>query len=71
MKKFGFDEDDKQHYTQLLGYHYQTNAFGRFLTWLKKSKYKDDVIIAATGDHILKGYDNYNSPKKCILNMQY
>ena len=67
MEKLGFSSKDKQHYTQLMGYYYQTNAFGKFLTWLKSSKYKDDVIIAATGDHILKGYDNYNSPTKKYL----
>ena len=67
MKKMGFDANDKQHYTQLIGYMYQTDAFGKFLTWLKSSKYKDDVIVVATGDHILKGFANHNSPKQQYL----
>jgi phosphoglycerol transferase MdoB-like AlkP superfamily enzyme len=67
LEALGFDSNDEQHYTQLLGYMYQTDAFGKFLTWLKNSKYKDDVIVVATGDHILKGYDNYNSRKKEYL----
>ena len=59
LEKLGFDENDELHANMLKGYHYQLNAFGEFLTWLKSSKFKDNVIVVSTGDHILKGYDNY------------
>ncbi len=66
LEALGFDADDTLHYNMLRGYHYQINAFGTFLDWLKSSPLKDDVIVVATGDHILKGYSDYFTPK-----MQY
>jgi len=44
----------------LTGYSYQSNAFGNFMTQLKNSDLKDKVIVVATGDHVLKGFDNYH-----------
>ncbi|RUM66100.1 MAG: hypothetical protein DSZ03_01655, partial [Sulfurimonas sp.] len=66
LKALGFDADDTLHYDMLRGYYYQINAFGKFLDWLKSSPLKDEVIVVATGDHILKGYSDYFAPK-----MQY
>jgi phosphoglycerol transferase MdoB-like AlkP superfamily enzyme len=66
LEKLGFRADDTIHEEMLRGYQYQTNAFGAFLTWLKNSPLKDDVIVVATGDHIRKGYSDYFSTK-----MQY
>jgi len=66
LEKLGYAKDDMLHYNMLRAYHYQVNALGKFLTWLKSSPMKDDVIVVATGDHILKGYDDYFRPK-----MQY
>jgi len=66
LEKLGFSADDTIHEDMLRGYQYQTNAFGAFLTWLKNSPLKDDVIVVATGDHIRKGYSDYFSTK-----MQY
>jgi len=66
LEKIGLDPDDTVRYNMLRGYNYQTNALGEFLTWLKASKLKDKVIVVATGDHVLKGFANYNSSK-----MQY
>jgi phosphoglycerol transferase MdoB-like AlkP superfamily enzyme len=48
----------------LSGFNYQSNAFGNFLTWLKNSKLKNNIIVVATGDHILKGFENYNNSQK-------
>lgn len=45
------------------GFYYQTHAFGQFMTWLKNSNFATNTIVVATGDHILKGFVNYNSPK--------
>jgi len=62
LEALGFDTDDTLHYDMLRGYHYQINAFGTFLDWLKSSPLKDKVIVVATGDHILKGYNDYFAP---------
>jgi phosphoglycerol transferase MdoB-like AlkP superfamily enzyme len=56
---YGFEADDAKTKESLTGYHFQTNAFGNFLTWLKQSEFADNTIVVATGDHILKGFDNY------------
>ena len=45
----------------LTGYHFQTNALGQFMTWLKQSEFADNTIVVATGDHILKGFVNYSA----------
>ncbi len=66
LEKLGFAANDTLRYNMLCGYRYQTDAFGKFLTWLKSSSMSENVIVVATGDHILKGYDDYFTPK-----MQY
>jgi len=45
-------------------YYYASNELGNFLTWLKSSEFADNTIVVATGDHILKGFDNYNAKHK-------
>ena len=45
------------------GYSYQSDEFGKFMTWLKASEFADNTIVVATGDHVLKGFANYNSVK--------
>lgn len=57
--KYGFDKSDSKTFESLTGFHYQTNAFGQFMSWLKGSEYADNTIVVATGDHILKGFANY------------
>ena len=64
--RYGFSEDDATKYNVLTGYHYQSDWFGRFITWLKKSELSEKVIVVATGDHTLKGFTDYSSTK-----MQY
>ncbi|HIO92674.1 MAG TPA: alkaline phosphatase family protein [Leucothrix mucor] len=66
-EKFGFKDNLKHKETMLSAYQYQTNALGEFLDWLKDSDLKDDVIVIATGDHILKGFADYNSIEKQFL----
>ena len=45
------------------GYYYQSDEFGKFMTWLKSSEFANNTIVVATGDHVLKGFANYNSVK--------
>jgi phosphoglycerol transferase MdoB-like AlkP superfamily enzyme len=59
-----FNNNNGQIKKMLSGFSYQSNALGNFLSWLKKSPLKNNVIVVATGDHILKGFDNYNNPEK-------
>jgi len=66
LEEMGLKKDDMVRYNMLRGYNYQTNALGEFMTWLKASPLKDDVIVVATGDHILKGFGDYFTPS-----MQY
>ncbi|MEE9444064.1 MAG: sulfatase-like hydrolase/transferase [Cocleimonas sp.] len=66
-KAFGFSDDDNDKETMLSAYHYQTDALGRFLDWLKSSSLKNDVIVVATGDHVLKGFNDYSSNQKQFL----
>jgi len=56
---YGFSAGDAKTKESLTGYHFQTNALGDFLTWLKQSEFADNTIVVATGDHVLKGFDNY------------
>ncbi len=51
----------------LRGFSYQSNALGQFMTQLKNSPLKDKVIVVATGDHILKGFDNYHAIEKTFF----
>ncbi|MBA5248237.1 MAG: hypothetical protein FE834_01685 [Gammaproteobacteria bacterium] len=55
-----FDAPNKNAKTMLNGYHYQTHELGKFISWLKSSKFAKNTLIVATGDHILKGFSNYN-----------
>ena len=48
----------------LNAYYYSSNELGKFLTWLKSSEFAGNTIVVATGDHILKGFDNYNAKHK-------
>ena len=57
--KYGFDKDDKKVFESLTGFHFQSDALGKFLSWLKQSDYADNTIVVATGDHVLKGFANY------------
>ena len=55
-------DGDRNHQNSVLqGYRYQTDALGQFLSWLKNSELKNDVIVVATGDHVLKGFGDYQS----------
>ncbi|SFV65479.1 Phosphoglycerol transferase [hydrothermal vent metagenome] len=51
----------------LNAFSYQTDAFGHFMTWLKHSKFKDKVIVVATGDHVLKGFSNLNNAEELYM----
>lgn len=67
MKKMGFKDNLAHKKTLLSGFHYQTNALGNFLDWLKSSPLKDKVIVIATGDHPLRGFDDYASLERQYL----
>ncbi|AYQ56991.1 hypothetical protein MS2017_1296 [Bathymodiolus thermophilus thioautotrophic gill symbiont] len=55
-----FDAHNKNTKTMLDGYYYQTNELGKFISWLKSSEFAKNTIVVATGDHVLKGFANYN-----------
>lgn len=61
LRRFGFDESEDEKRKILNAFHYEADALGRFLDWLKQSPLKDKVIVVATGDHIYKGLTNYTS----------
>ena len=67
VKSMGFKDNLAYKKTLLSGFHYQTNALGDFLDWLKNSPLKDDVIVVATGDHPLRGFDDYGSLERQYL----
>lgn len=67
VQAMGFEDNIEQKITALSAYHYQTNALGDFLDWLKSSDLSDDVIVIATGDHPLRGFDDYTGVKKQFL----
>jgi len=67
LEKMGYTDDLEHKKLLLSGYHYQTNALGEFLDWLKNSPFKDKVIVVATGDHPLRGFDDYTSTEKKFL----
>jgi phosphoglycerol transferase MdoB-like AlkP superfamily enzyme len=58
---YGFAPADSKKHESLTGYHFQSNALGEFMTWLKQSKFADNTIVMATGDHVLKGFANYSA----------
>ncbi|CAC9630358.1 hypothetical protein [uncultured Gammaproteobacteria bacterium] len=58
-----FEAHNKNTKTMLDGYYYQTHELGKFISWLKSSKFSKNTIVIATGDHILKGFSNYNLTK--------
>lgn len=62
--EMGFTKNIEHKKVVLSAYEYQTNAFGDFLTWLKSSSVKDNVIVIAVGDHPLRGFDDYTKPEK-------
>ena len=67
IQNAGSEDELQRKKLMLAGYHYQTNAFGDFLEWLKNSPLKDQVIVVATGDHPLRGFDDYTSSEKQFL----
>ncbi len=64
LKQFNQNAQTK---TMLKGFNYQSDAFGKFMTQLKNSSLKDKVIVVATGDHVLKGFDNYHAVEKAFV----
>lgn len=59
--KYGFAPDNTKKHESLTGFHYQSDALGKFMTWLKSSKFAENTIVVATGDHVLKGFANYTA----------
>jgi len=59
--RYGYKATDAKIHESLTGYHYQSDALGKFMTWLKQSKFAVNTIVVATGDHVLKGFANYGS----------
>jgi len=61
--RYGMENND--YVKEMLdAYYYSSDELGKFLTWLKASEFADNTIVIATGDHILKGFDNYNAKHK-------
>ncbi len=67
LQLYGLEQDDSLKAEILSGFHYQSDALGKFLDWLKHSEMKDDVIVVATGDHIYKGFVNTTSTQMAFL----
>ena len=61
------NDGDTLRQEMLAGYYYQSDQLGKFLSWLKASPLKDNTIVVATGDHILKGFDDYLAPRQQFL----
>lgn len=57
------DKYSKKQQQMLDGYYYQSNEFGKFMSWLKGSNFSDNTIVVATGDHTLRNFYNYKSNK--------
>ena len=61
-KKAFFRQDSVEKIrTSVSAFSYASNAFGEFITRVKASSFKDNTIVAMSGDHIyrdLKAYDN-------------
>lgn len=49
-----------------LAYQYSNDSFGKFLTWLKHSAYKDKTIVLATGDHRMRSLSSLGVQKSFI-----
>ena len=64
---YGFRPDDEKKRTDLTGFHYQTDQLGKFLSWIKDGPLRERVIVAASGDHILKGFTDYSRPERTYL----
>lgn len=64
---YGFSATDQEKLHVLSGYHYQTDQLGKFVSWIKSGSLQDKVIVAATGDHILKGFSEYNTIARSYL----
>lgn len=59
---YGLPKNDSEAITALKGFHFQTDAFGKFISQIKGSEaLSKDTIIAATGDHVLKGFTDRKS----------
>lgn len=51
LSKEIYEKLPKNTYENLNNYAYASNEFGKFVSKIKDSKFKDKIIIAATGDH--------------------
>jgi len=60
-----YGKKQSNHSQQVLnGYMYSVDAFGKFLTWLKASRFAENTIVVATGDHVRRGFKPYLSSKE-------
>lgn len=58
---------DQKHFPLVpLAYQYSNDSFGKFLTWLKNSPYKDNTIVLATGDHRMRSLASLGVEKSFI-----
>lgn len=64
---YGFKPDDVVKKTDLTGFHYQTDQFGKFISWVKSGDMRQRVVVAATGDHVLKGFTDYAPAERAYL----
>lgn len=64
---YGFAADDATKHSVLTGYHYQTDQLGRLMSWVKAGDLRNRVVLAASGDHVLKGFTDYSSVKRSYL----
>lgn len=64
---YGFATDDAGKHAILTGYHYQTDQLGKLLGWIKGGRLRDRVVLAATGDHVIKGFTDYSSAERRYL----
>lgn len=62
--KFGANDSERRN--TLETYQYSANALGHFMTNIKLSKKGDNTIVAATGDHHIRGMKQ-NMPKELFL----
>ncbi len=47
-------------------YQYANDSFGKFLNFIKTSPFKDQIIIAATGDHKMRSMTPFKSSKEFL-----
>lgn len=58
---------DEKHFPLVpLAYQYSNDSFGKFLTWLKHSAYKEKTIVIATGDHRMRSLSSLGVQKSFI-----